>query len=71
MNPADNYRAKAAELDAQARSHANGEAASDCRRMASWYRRLAMIADRNSENDVTYETPSRAGKGAEGSSDTP
>lgn len=57
MNAADNYRAKAAELDALARPHSTPTASSDYRRMAHWYRRLAEQAERNTATDVTYEPP--------------
>jgi hypothetical protein len=71
MTPADQYRAKAAELDALARleaSPASPAIKAQFLHMAAGYRRLAEMADRNAMSDLTYEPPLRADRA---SSNTP
>ncbi len=57
MTTADEYRAKAAELNARAQLEMNPTLRSECERLAQGYIRLAEQADRNSQTDVVYETP--------------
>jgi hypothetical protein len=57
MTSADNYRIKAAEFSAMARSEPQPDLQAEYARMAASYVRLAELADRNSLNDVVYEPP--------------
>ena len=57
MTPADNYRAQAAKLRAQARSEKSLDVRRQLESMAACYIRLAMQADRNQLTDVAYEPP--------------
>jgi hypothetical protein len=57
MNSADNYRAQAAKLRAQARNEKSLDVREQLESMANCYIRLAMQADRNQQTDVIYEPP--------------
>ena len=57
MNPADHYRIRAAEFTAKARGETDPVMHAEYARMAQSYLRLAMLADRNSQNDIVYEPP--------------
>jgi hypothetical protein len=57
MNPAEAYRIKAAELDAQARREHKASVRLELFHLATAYIRLAEQADRNSHMDIVYETP--------------
>ena len=54
MTP-EEYRAKAALLDAQARDEGNAFTQAELQRLAAGFRRLAEQAERNSKTDVVYE----------------
>ena len=56
MTPAE-YRAKAEELSAVARLATNPAMRVECEKLAQSYLRLADQAERNSQTDITYETP--------------
>ena len=57
MTPADRYRIRAAEFTAMARGETDPVLHGEYARMAQGYLRLAILADRNSHNDIVYETP--------------
>jgi hypothetical protein len=57
MNPADEYRAKAAHLRALARLEAKTSLGREYDRLGRAYVRLAEQAERNSHTDVVYEPP--------------
>jgi len=57
MTPADQYRMKAAELDAAARCETSARLKAEFEHLARAYRRLAEQAERNGRTDVVYETP--------------
>jgi hypothetical protein len=59
MNPADEYRAKAAHLRALARLEAKSTLGREYDRLGRAYVRLAEQAERNSHTDVVYEPPVR------------
>ncbi len=59
---ADEYRIKAAELDAKARLELDPFAQAELQRLAESYRRLAEQAERNSRTDVVYEPPPLSGR---------
>jgi hypothetical protein len=59
MNPADDYRAKAAHLRALARLEAKSALGREYDRLGRAYVRLAEQAERNSHTDVVYEPPAR------------
>jgi hypothetical protein len=61
MTPADQYRVKAAEFNAKAREETNSTLRAECERLALGYRHLAELAERNSQTDIVYETPSKRG----------
>jgi hypothetical protein len=69
MTPADHYRVRAAEFSALARTETNPELHLEYAKMAQSYLRLALLADRNSLNDIVYEahvSPPENSKGAAG-----
>jgi len=53
MTPADTYRVTAAKFAAMARSEKNRDLNLEYLRMEQSYLRLAMLADRNTETDVS------------------
>jgi hypothetical protein len=55
MNPANQYRGLAAELEAKARTELSPDLRTEWMHLAMGYRRLAQQADRNSLTDVVYE----------------
>jgi hypothetical protein len=57
MNPAEAYRIKAAQLDAEARREKNPTTRLELFHLATAYLRLAEQAERNSHLDIVYETP--------------
>jgi hypothetical protein len=57
VNPADAYRIKAAQLDAEARHEKNPTTRIELFHLATAYLRLAEQAERNSHLDIVYETP--------------
>jgi hypothetical protein len=57
MNPADEYRAKAAHLRALARLEVKSPLGREYDRLARAYLRLAEQADRNRHTDLVYEPP--------------
>jgi len=57
MTPADLYRVKAAELTALAKAETDPFGKSEYYKLAQSYLRLAEQAERNSETDIVYETP--------------
>ena len=57
MPPGDNYRIKAAEMNAGAKHETNSLIRAEMENLALAYLRLADQADRNAGNDVVYETP--------------
>ena len=57
MTPGDQYRVKAAGLRAKAQHEANLDMQAELEGFAAAYLRLAEQADRNSHNDISYETP--------------
>ena len=59
MNPCDEYRVKAAELNARAACETNPQIQSELESLAQSYLRLALQAEQNSRLDLTYETPLR------------
>jgi len=58
----DKYRAKAAELIAKATKETDLQTRVEFESLARAYLRLAEQADRNSETDIFYMTPDRAGQ---------
>lgn len=61
MTP-DEYRAKAAMLDAQARDEGNIFSQAELKRLAESYRLLAQQAERNTHTDVVYEPQPLSGR---------
>jgi hypothetical protein len=59
MTTAEQYRKRAAEFAALARGETDPARHSGFAMMAQSYLRLAVLADRNSHMDLTYETPPR------------
>jgi hypothetical protein len=59
MTPADAYRLKAGDLAALARAEPDPFGKAEYQRLSQAYLRLAEQADRNSQTDVVYETPSQ------------
>ena len=57
---ADHYREKAQELLCLASSESNGKLQAAYAAMARGYFRLADMVERNSRNDIIYETTARA-----------
>ena len=57
MTSGDGYRAKASKISAQAAAEAHGETRMELESLARAYLRLAEQADRNSETDLVYLTP--------------
>ena len=57
MNACDAYRVRAAELLASAKKEREREVAEDFDTLARAYLILAEMAERNSQLDITYETP--------------
>jgi hypothetical protein len=57
MNPWDEYRVKAAELNARAACETNARIQAELESLAQSYLRLALQAEQNSRLDLTYETP--------------
>lgn len=57
MSTGENYRAKAAELDARAGREIDPLLREQWEGMAKSYRRLAEQADRNAQLDLVYEPP--------------
>jgi hypothetical protein len=57
MTQADQYRVKAAEFAAKAKTEASHKVQVEYAMIAAGYLRLAEQADRNAETDVVYEPP--------------
>jgi hypothetical protein len=57
MTAADEYRVQGARFDAMAKLELNPLMRREWELMALAYRRLAQLADRNSNTDIVYETP--------------
>jgi hypothetical protein len=57
MPTADEYRFKAAELNAQAKSESNPLQSAQLQNLALAYLRLADQADKNATTDIVYEPP--------------
>jgi hypothetical protein len=57
MTAGDDYRAKAAELRARARREADPALRAELEGLAAGFTRLAIQADRNTQVDISYETP--------------
>jgi hypothetical protein len=57
MPTADEYRFKAAELNAQAKSETNPLQSAQLQNLALAYLRLADQADKNATTDIVYEPP--------------
>jgi hypothetical protein len=57
MPTGDDYRTKAAELYAKAKMEADTTIQAQLESLAMAYLRLSEQADRNAQNDITYETP--------------
>ena len=57
MTSAEEYRVKAAEFAAQARSAMTHALQIEYARMAASYLRLAELADQNATTDIVYEPP--------------
>jgi hypothetical protein len=57
MPTGDDYRIKAAELYAKAKMEASEAIQAQLESLAMAYLRLSQQADRNAQNDITYETP--------------
>ena len=65
MTSADEYRVKAAEFSAKARQELNPALRAQFENFALGYLRLAEQAERNSKNDLVYETPAPPAKPAQ------
>ncbi len=63
MTTGDDYRVKAAELRARARSETDPAIGAELESLARAYLRLAEQAERNSQLDLSYETPPRKDEG--------
>jgi hypothetical protein len=57
--PGDSYRIKASDLKAKARQEPNAARRMELDTLAMAYLRLADQAERNSHNNIVYETPPR------------
>jgi hypothetical protein len=57
MTPAEQYRVKAVEFAAKAKTEDDPHIRTELEALSLSYRRLAEQADRNAQTDVTYETP--------------
>ena len=57
MAAGDDYRVKAANLNAQAKAEGDPQIRKEYESLVLAYLRLADQADRNAETDVVYETP--------------
>jgi len=57
MPTADEYRIKAAELNAQAKLAPNAHLRAECENLALSYLRLADQAEKNAQTDLVYEPP--------------
>jgi hypothetical protein len=57
--PGDSYRIKASDLKAEARQESNAVRRVELETLAMAYLRLADQAERNSLNNIVYETPPR------------
>jgi hypothetical protein len=57
--PGDSYRIKASDLKAEARQESNAARRVELETLAMAYLRLADQAERNSLNNIVYETPPR------------
>ena len=57
MAPVDDYQVKALEFRAMARSENDPNMRAEFKNLERAYRRLAEQAERNSQLDLTYETP--------------
>ena len=57
MPTGDDYRIKGAELYAKAKMEADTTIQAQLESLAMAYLRLSEQADRNAQNDITYETP--------------
>jgi hypothetical protein len=57
MAPMDDYQVKALEFRAMARSENDPNMRAEFENLERAYRRLAEQAERNSQLDLTYETP--------------
>ena len=57
--PGDSYRIKASELNAEARQEPDAARRKELENLAMAYLRLADQAERNSHNNIVYETPPR------------
>ena len=57
MSTADQYRVRAAEFAAMARSEPAPALQTEYAKMAASYMRLAELADRNAMTDMVYERP--------------
>jgi hypothetical protein len=57
MTPAEQYRVKAMEFAANAKTEGDPHIRTELEALSLSYRRLAEQADRNAQTDVTYETP--------------
>ena len=65
MTSTDQYRVKAAEFAARAKTETEPRLQVEFAKMAAAYLRLAEMAMRNSETDIVYETPARSGSSSE------
>ena len=64
MSTADQYRVRAAEFAAMARTETAPALQTEYAHMAARYIRLAELADRNAMTDVVYEPPPNKKSGA-------
>lgn len=60
MTPAEQYRVKASAFLKMAMAEADARLQYEYAAMAQNYLRLATLADKNSHNDIVYETPKHA-----------
>jgi hypothetical protein len=59
VSVADEYRAKAAQLAAEAKRERNPVRRTQLQSLQHSYQRLAMQADKNAATNIVYETPER------------
>lgn len=59
MSVADEYRAKAAQLAAEAKRERDAVRRAQLQSLERSYRRLAIQADKNATTNIVYETPER------------
>ena len=71
MTPSDQYRIRAAQFRARARSESNPQLSSEWNHLAQCYLRLAEHAARYSQIDIVYEPPLAANRGNEPPADQP